>query len=155
MDVPSRRNSGLLQAAKSTPCRLPEVRSSAGITVQSTVPGITVLRMTTVWNASFSRSTSPICSQTRWMYWRSMLPFGRLGVPTQMSETSLDITASRTSLVARSRPAWRMSRTRSPIPSSTIVLFPAFTISTLEALTSTPVTWKPSRAKQAAETQPT
>ena len=72
-----------------------------------------------------------------------------------MSDTSLPSTAARTSVVARRRPDSCICRTSSPIPSSTMVLRPALIIATLDSLTSTPMTEKPSRAKQAAETQPT
>ena len=43
----------------------PDVRSMAGMTMPSIVPGMTVLRMTIVWCSALSRSTSPICSHTR------------------------------------------------------------------------------------------
>ena len=57
----------MLQTPKSRPDFFPEVRSSAGITTPSIVPGMIVLRMTTVWRAALSRIASPICSQTRSM----------------------------------------------------------------------------------------
>ncbi len=84
-----------------------------------------------------------------------MLPLGRLGVPTATSDTEVARTASATLVVARRRPAATCSATSSPIPSSRIVLRPAFTMSTLEALTSTPTTSNPCLAKHAADTQPT
>ena len=121
----------------------------------STVPGSTVLRITTVCQRSIVLSVAPISVQTRSMYCRSRLPFGRLGVPTQMSETVDERTASATSVVARSRPEVTISATSSPMPTSRIVLFPALIMSTFAALTSTPTTSCPSFAKHAADTQPT
>ena len=100
-------------------------------------------------------SVSPISVHTRSMYCRSMLPFARLGVPTQMSETSDARTASATSVVARKRPDATISATSSPIPTSRIVLLPALNMVTFATLTSTPTTVCPCFAKQAAETQPT
>ncbi len=47
--VPSRRNSGLTATPKSSPATLPEADSSSGMTTLCVVPGITVLRTTTVW----------------------------------------------------------------------------------------------------------
>ena len=60
-----------------------------------------------------------------------MLPFGRLGVPTQIKRDR--VTAHRVGDVGRrAQPArGTISATSSPIPSSTIVLFPALTMSTL------------------------
>src|SRR3977135_3838025 len=84
-----------------------------------------------------------------------MLPLARLGVPTQMIETSVEATAAPTSVVALSRPVARMSDTSSRIPSSTIVDLPALIRSTFVVLTSTPTTVWPSFGRHAADTQPT
>ena len=145
----------MLQVPKSCPNFFPEERSSAGITTPSIVPGRTVLRITTVCHRSIVFSVAPISVHTRSMYCRSMLPFGRLGVPTQIREIVDERTASATSVVARSRPAATISATSSAIPSSRIVLFPALSMLTLATLTSTPTTSWPCLAKHAAETQPT
>jgi hypothetical protein len=72
-----------------------------------------------------------------------------------MSDTSERSTASRTSVVALSRPDRRISPTSSAMPCSTIVGTPSLIMSTLGRLTSTPMTVCPSLAKHAAETQPT
>ena len=93
----------MLHAPKSWPNFFPEARSSAGMTTPSIVPGSTVLRITTVCHRSIVLSVAPISVHTRSMYCRSMLPFDRLGVPTQMREIVDDRTASATSVVARRR----------------------------------------------------
>jgi hypothetical protein len=67
------------------------------------VPGSIVLRITTVW-PWWSFSASPICWQTRFTYLRSMWPLPMLGVPTQMSDTSVWRIASKTLVVARRPP---------------------------------------------------
>jgi hypothetical protein len=76
-------------------------------------------------------------------------------VPTQTSDTSEAATAPAASVVARRRPAPTISPISSPTPASTIGLLPSLMIPTFVALTSTPVTSWPSRAKHAADTQPT
>ena len=59
---PSVRNSGLTPTPKSTPARFPEVRSHAGRTTRSEVPGTTVLFTTTAWKPAVVESAPPICS---------------------------------------------------------------------------------------------
>src|SRR5262245_42987596 len=94
------------------------------------------------------RATSSTCEVSR-------LPFGRLGVPTQTSESSDQEIACSTSEVADRRPASTASRISSSTPGSTIGLRPATICAFLSALTSTPSTSCPNRARQAAQTVPT
>jgi hypothetical protein len=64
-EVPSRRNSGFMQTPKSVPAFRPDSRSMIGIRWSSTVPGMTVLRITMVGKSVRPRIPWPICSQTR------------------------------------------------------------------------------------------
>jgi hypothetical protein len=91
--VPSRRYSGFIATPKSRPACSPELRSRAGITISSVVPGSTVLRTTTVWRREEFPSDSPMSAQTRSSAERSIDPCAPDGVPTHSSETSVSRTA--------------------------------------------------------------
>jgi hypothetical protein len=82
-------------------------------------------------------------------------PLRLIGVPTEMSDTSLCSTAACVSSTARSRPDLTTAETASSRPSSTTGERPRLIISILPELTSTPMTSWSSSAKQAAETVPT
>ena len=145
-------NSGFMQIPKSFPARLPDLCSSKGKIIFSTVPGSTVLRMTTTWNLSAFRNNSPICSTTLSTCPRPRLPFSLLGVPTQTSEMSPNFSSS---LSACRRPASTPRRIRSSKPGSMIGLLPELIRDNLFCCKSTPVTACPISAKQAAVTEPT
>src|SRR5262249_16782181 len=85
----------------------------------------------------------------------SMPPFRRLGVPTQISETSESPMAWSLDVVARRRPLPTTSRSSSASPGSTIGEVAALIIATFSAFTSTPATVWPAFARQAAVTHPT
>ncbi len=104
---------------KSTPAVPPTNFSRIGTSRFRQVPGSMVLRYTTVCRPPRSASTAPICSVTRSKYVVHRLPLGSEGVPTQMSDTSLPMTASRTSPVARSAPVRTTSAMSPPMRSST------------------------------------
>ena len=70
------------------------------------VPGSMVLRNTITGAPGWLASVLPICSQTRFTYFRSMPPFGWLGVPTQTKLRSVWRTASSRLVAAFSRPAF-------------------------------------------------
>jgi hypothetical protein len=80
---------------------------------------------------------------------------GADGVPTQTRDTSLSLTASAASVVARNEPSPTVFAISSPMRSSTIGAWPLLIRSTFTGLTSTPTTWCPIEARQAAETHPT
>src|SRR5258705_12039313 len=82
-------------------------------------------------------------------------PLSRLGVPTQIRARSDSRTASSVEVVPRSWPRATTSASRSPSPDSTRGEPPALTMATLSALMSTPVTWWPARARDAAVPHPT
>ncbi len=77
---------------------------------------------------------------TRSKYVVHRLPLGSDGVPTQTSDTSLPMIASRTSPVARNAPVRTTSAMSSPIRSSTTGALPSLTRSTFTWFTSTPMT---------------
>ena len=79
----------------------------------------------------------------------------RLGVPTQISDSSVVAIARAWSFVASSRPDSTASRISSSSPGSTIGLRPAEICAFFSSLTSTPTTSWPKRARQAAQTVPT
>jgi hypothetical protein len=97
----------------------------------------------------------PICSHTRRTYFRSMPPFGWLGVPTQTSAMSVCRTASESSVLARNLPAATCSAMIEPMSFSMIGALPALIRSTLVRSGSTPITSWPSRARHPADTAPT
>jgi hypothetical protein len=86
---------------------------------------------------------------------RSVLPFGRLGVPTHTSVSSVAATAAFGSVVARSNPRWTARAIISSTRGSMTGLLPAFSMPTLSVLTSTPHTSWPVSARHAAVTDPT
>ena len=92
------------------------------MTVSCVVPGRTVLRITTTWYAALVLQAAPTCSHTRVRCVRSRLPFRRLGVLTEMSDSSLASIASVALVVARRRPAATLAATSSGKPGSTIGL---------------------------------
>src|SRR5258708_35021945 len=100
IDVPSRRNSGFIETPKSTPAFFPDSCSRIGTTTSAVVPGSTVLRMTTTWQALLCVSAAPISADTRRTYVRSGPPLAWLRAPTQTSEILVRATASATSVVA-------------------------------------------------------
>ena len=139
---------------KSTPARFPEVRSHAGRTTWSDVPGTTVLFTTTAWNPAVAASAAPICSAACCTKDTSMLPSGREGVPTQMKVSSLSATAAARSVVARSRlPRLRWSSGSSP--RSKMGGSPRLSAATLRSSMSMHVTVCPSSASPTAVTRPT
>jgi hypothetical protein len=77
------------------------------------------------------------------------------GVPTQISARSVAAIASAADVVADNVPAPTTWVNTSPSPGSMIGDVPAFTIATLSALTSTPITRWPRAARQPAVTHPT
>ncbi len=138
--VPSRRNSGLTATPKSTPAVPPAYFSRIGTSRSRQVPGSMVLRNTTVCRPPRSATAAPISSVTRSRYVVHRLPLGSDGVPTQTSDTSLPMIASRTSPVARNAPVRTTSAMSSPIRSSTTGALPSLTRSTFTWFTSTPMT---------------
>ena len=84
-----------------------------------------------------------------------MLPLSRLGVPTQISDTSVARIASSTSSSAVSRPACLPACIKSLSRGSTTGGSPSRKHCRLVALTSRPMTWCPAAEKQAADTAPT
>src|SRR6266851_9121541 len=94
-------------------------------------------------------------SATRRMASTSSWPLSRLGVPTQIRAKSDPETPSSVEVVARRRPAGVTSASSSPSPGSTRGEIPPLTMATLSGLMSTPITWWPALARQAAVTQPT
>ncbi len=141
--VPSRRNSGLTATPMSTPAVPPTYFSRIGTSRFRQVPGSMVLRNTTVCRPPClapSASAAPISSVTRSKYAVHRLPLGSDGVPTQTSDTSLPMIASRTSPVARNAPVRTTSAMSSPIRSSTTGALPPLTRSTFTWFTSTPMT---------------
>ena len=119
------------------------------------VPGRMVERMTTRCGLSSRRSTAPICWHTRSSMSVLRLPFGRDGVPTQISEMSLSATASSADVVARSRPAATASAIISGNRASMTGERPWFIRSTFTCCVSAPTTRAPVAARHAAETLPT
>jgi hypothetical protein len=77
------------------------------------------------------------------------------GVPTQTSEMSLPSTACSVSVVTVTRPLAATCCIRSTMPSSTTGVLPAAMRSSLVRSMSTPITWCPSRDRQASDTAPT
>lgn len=145
----------MLQTPKSTPAFLPDASSRVGITTARIEPGSIVLRATTTWKSLFSLMAAPISWHTLRTCDRSRLPFSWDGVPTQISEISVFSTASRTSVVARSRPSLTVFEIISPMSFSMIGVVPWLIRSTLVRFGSTPTTVCPSVARQPAETAPT
>ena len=89
------------------------------------------------------------------MLLRSTLPFGRLGVPTQMSETALAVTASAASEVALRRFSCAVAWMSSARPASMTGGIPSLISSIFDCWGSTPITVWPLLARHAAETVPT
>ncbi len=79
----------------------------------------------------------------------------RLGVLTEIRDSSVAAMAAAGSVVADRRPAATFLAISSGSPGSTIGLRPAFSDATLSALTSTPTTVCPSSASAAPVTLPT
>ena len=125
---------------KSRPAQRPEASSSSGIRRVSTVPGSTVLRMTTTWYASRPASARPISRQTFSTYVRLRLPLSLLGVPTQTRLMSLSRTAADASMLTRRRPAATVLWTSASSPGSTTGACPRLSNSTFCRFTSTPTT---------------
>ena len=122
---------------------------------RSSVPGGTVLLRTTTWALPRTLTAAAISAHTRMTYSRSGSPLASGGVPTVIIETSVAPIAARASVVASTRPSATALASRPSSPSSTIGERPAATPATLSALTSTPITRWPSRARHAAVTAPT
>ena len=140
---PSRRNSGHI----AVPTDHPSGSGSAwntGSTTLAPVPGGTVERMTTEWTPDGGGATSSMAARrsarARAMKVRSVSPRDVDGVPTHTSETSAPSSASRTSVVARSRPAHTACATSRSTPGSTTGLSPRLIAATLLLSTSTPTT---------------
>src|SRR5687768_15551274 len=119
------------------------------------LPGSRVLRTTTTCERSMEARAAPISLHEFLMYVRSRLPLRLPGVPTHTRERSELAIASAALVVARKRFAATPADISSSRCGSTIGLRPLLIISTLVGFTSTPITSWPSRAKQAAETEPT
>src|SRR5439155_14626950 len=85
----------------------------------------------------------------------SSCPLVRLGVPTQMSDTSDAAIASSLEVVARRRFAPTTRPSSSASPGSTTGGVAVLILATFSALTSTPITSWPAFATQAAVTHPT
>src|SRR5438309_1620969 len=145
-------NSGFMQIPNCFPACLPEVRSRRGKIVFSTVPGSTVLRMTTTWNLSVFRNDWPIWPITLSTCASPKLPFSLLGIPTQTKETS---PGSFAFVRACNRAVLTPRRISSSKPGSIIGLLPELMKDTLVSCGSTPVTTCPISARHAAVTQPT
>src|SRR5262245_60012427 len=146
-------NSGF--TATRVAARPPAPASSAGTRYCSAVPGSTVRRSTTVCGSARLPTACPMLWPVRTTASTSMPPFGRLGVPTQISETSESPMAWSLDVVARRRPLPTTSRSSSASPGSTIGEVAALIIATFSAFTSTPATVWPAFARQAAVTHPT
>ena len=129
--------------------------SSLGISSASVVPGSSVLRITTRCGVTLRRSAPPISAQALSTCDESRLPLGRLGVPTQTSETSEFSTAWPASVVAESRPLRTPSSMSASISGSMIGAWPPLMQSTFCGLMSTPITVWPEAARQPADTAPT
>src|SRR6266850_1611091 len=152
MAVVSRMNSGFMHTPKSLPACFEDFFSKSGITMFSTVPGSTVLRMVITWYVFESFNNSPMRSTTRVKYFNPKLPFSLLGVPTQTMTTS---PKSFGSVVQRNFPVPTPALMILVSPGSMIGLCARLIMSTLLASTSTPVTSWPRFEKHAAVTQPT
>ena len=94
-------------------------------------------------------------SATRRMASTSSWPLSRLGVPTQIRARSDPATPSSVEVVARRRPCRDDLAQQLAQPGSTRGEVPPLTMATLSGLMSTPITWWPALARQAAVTQPT
>jgi hypothetical protein len=155
---PSRRNSGHI-AAPIVICVPARPSVSAGVTMFSTVPGGTVLRMTTVCRPDdggvTTRSAATRSSTARRTWDRSVAPRASEGVPTHTSDTSARSRASAHEVVACNLPSATARETSASRPGSVTGLRPERISSTLAASTSTPQTWCPREARQAAVTVPT
>ena len=154
--LPSRRNSGLTHTPKSRPARLPEARSRIGTSRSSQVPGSIVLRKTTVCRARLPAIAAPISSATRSRYVSREAAVGRRRRPdAHQREVARADALLRARGHAQARPSPPPRAMSSPMRSSTTGAWPRRSMSTLSALTSTPMTSLPRSARHAAETQPT
>ncbi len=102
-----------------------------------------------------SRAARPIASATPVSALTWSRPLACPGVPTQMRASSEASTASSALRVARRRPERTTCSMRVSRPGSTMGDKPSLIEFTFSWLTSTPTTWCPALAKQAADTQPT
>ena len=114
-----------------------------------------VLRKTTTCGSVFCASAWPSCAASRRIAPWSWLPLAADGVPTQTRLISLPSTAARVSVVTLTRPPAATFCISSTMPSSTTGVLPAAMSESLVGSMSTPITWWPSRARQASETAPT
>ena len=151
MAEPSRRNSGLQATCTGVPAACFS-RISRQVLM---VPAGTVLRMITECAVLFFATARPMLSHTPKTADRSSSPPGLLGVPTVMRETSELRMAWGASVVALMVPFWIPAARSSESPSSMSGACPEETIRTLSGFSSTPMTYRPSRARQAALTAPT
>lgn len=89
---PCRRNSGFMHRPKSLPHCFFDSCSRMDLTVFWVVPGTTVLFIIVIWQVSFLLSAFPMSCEAVWIYLRSMLPSGLLGVPTATKVKSDSLT---------------------------------------------------------------